>query len=186
MKLTVAGNAVTELILTSLEVKQFADKHHVTSKRDSCGERIIPGSVGHIYGNGDGRFGVLLQCKSKTQWTFAKKKLREAGFTISQNAETEGTALFDPNDKKQVRLALKLARVPRQRNLTEEQRQAASERMKKARDVKKLLLKTRDFERKATDDANVTPEGHENELPPESPSFPTMGVRENASVRIEG
>src|SRR5579885_765696 len=69
----------------SFLVKQFAEKHNVKTKQDDCGDTIISGSAGHIFDNHDGRFGVLVECQSQKQWTHAKKKLIDAGFSISQN-----------------------------------------------------------------------------------------------------
>jgi hypothetical protein len=42
------------------------------------------------------------------KWTNAKKKLLAAGFTVRQNGDTEGTALFNPEDKSQARFAFKI------------------------------------------------------------------------------
>jgi len=79
----------------------------------------------HIYDHGDGKlFGLLLLLRTKQQWTYAKKQLVAAGFIIKQNAETEGTALFNPEDAAQVRLAFKLARINPKRVMSEAQRLA--------------------------------------------------------------
>src|SRR5437879_12656148 len=103
-----------------MTVEQFAQTYHGRTRRDECGETIIPGKlwkaqpkVGRMYGHqiyehGDGRFGVLLMFDTPGKWTNAKKKLRAAGCTVRQNGETEGTALFDPEDKTQARFALKI------------------------------------------------------------------------------
>ncbi len=42
----------------------------------------------------------------------------EAGLVIRQNAHTEGTALFNPGDRNQVRLVLKLAGIKTRRTAT--------------------------------------------------------------------
>lgn len=120
-----------------MDLRTFAEKHRVKTRRDSCGEDIITGSripkdmpkrveyACHVYDHGDGqRFGLLLLLKTKQQWTHAKKQLVASGFTIKQNAETEGTALFNPQDPAQVRLAFKLARINPKRVMSEAQRLA--------------------------------------------------------------
>jgi hypothetical protein len=120
-----------------VDIKAFAEKHRVRTRRDSCGEDIITGSrkpkdmpkrveyACHIYDHGDGKlFGLLLLLRTKQQWTYAKKQLVAAGFIIKQNAETEGTALFNPEDAAQVRLAFKLARINPKRVMSEAQRLA--------------------------------------------------------------
>jgi hypothetical protein len=114
----------------------FATAHRVNAKRDDCNEAIIPGTAGHVYDQGEGRFGVLLIFESKRQWTNSKRKLSAAGFTIRQDGDTEGTAIFDPADRKQCRLALRIAGVKRQRVLTDEQRQAAAARLATYRAVR--------------------------------------------------
>lgn len=159
-----------ELIPPSPEVKQFAERHHVRTKRDTSGELLIPGSSGHIYDHEEGRkFGVLLTFPTKTAWTFAKKKLVKAGFEIKQNADCEGTALFDPSNREQVKLAMKLAGVPRRRNLTNAQRKAASERMKTLRTMQNSLLKTPTFaaknDRLPGDDPGVSDLPEEAQMP---------------------
>jgi hypothetical protein len=120
-----------------VDIKEFAEKYHVRTRRDSCGEDIVTGSrvpkdmpkrveyACHVYDHGDGQqFGLLLLLKTKQQWTHAKKQLVDAGFTIKQNAETEGTALFNPEDPAQVKLAFKLARINPKRVMSEAQRLA--------------------------------------------------------------
>lgn len=112
-----------ELIPPSAEVKQFADTYRVRARRDECGELILPGRVGHVYEHGPGRFGVYLSCASARAWSAAKRALTGEGFTIRQNGDMEGTALFDPANAQQARLALDIARIRKRRVLTPEQRQ---------------------------------------------------------------
>jgi hypothetical protein len=119
-----------DLIPPSPEVKRFANDHQVRAKRDECGELIIPGRVGHVYEHGASRyFGILLMLDTRQQWTWAKKKLVSAGFTIRQDGDTEGSALFDPENAAQVAVALELARIKRRRVMSQEQRIAAAERL---------------------------------------------------------
>jgi hypothetical protein len=47
---------------------------------------------------------------SKRQWRDAKRRLEAVGCVIQQEAETEGTATFDPANSTQAELALKLIR----------------------------------------------------------------------------
>jgi hypothetical protein len=128
-------------------IKSFAEIYRVRAKQDDCGELIIPGSLlgasgrsdysSHIYDHGDGnRFGVLLTFQSKRGWHFAKRRLLAAGFTLEQDGDTEGTALFDPHNDLQARLAFKLARVRAIRTLSLEQRQKMADRMRYARRFK--------------------------------------------------
>jgi lipase chaperone LimK len=79
-------------------------------------------------------FGVLLMLDTNRQWNNAKRKLEAAGFRVYQNAECEGTALFDADNSDQAKLAIKLARIKQRRKLTPEQRKAAASRLNIARE----------------------------------------------------
>jgi hypothetical protein len=119
-----------ELIQQSAEVKHFADTHRVRARRDECGELILPGRIGHVYEHGTSRFGVYLNCATKRAWSSAKRTLTAAGFTIRQNGDMEGTALFDPANEEQARLAVEIARIRKRRVVTPEQRKRMAERMR--------------------------------------------------------
>jgi len=156
-------NAPAVPAVTPQSIKEFAEKYRVRTKRDSCGEDIITGKrvpkdmpkrveyACHVYDHGDGRFGLLLLLKTKRAWNNAKKELTAAGFTIKQNGDTEGTALFNPEDQTQAGLAFKLARIRARREMTPEARAAASERLRLARltPVKQGVSSARNDERPA-------------------------------------
>jgi hypothetical protein len=118
-----------ERIPPSPEIKQFAETYRVLTRRDDCGELIVPGRMGHVYEHCPGRFGVYVECATKRAWSAAKRTLMAAGFTVRQNGDTEGTAVFDPANGQQARLALETVRVRKRRALTHEQRQAMAERL---------------------------------------------------------
>jgi hypothetical protein len=118
---------VTENIAVNTEVKQFADTYRVRARRDECGELILPGRIGHVYEHGAGKFGLYLSCATPRSWSSAKRTLIAGGFTIRQNGDMEGTALFDPDNEQQARLALEIARVRKRRVVTAEQRQRMAE-----------------------------------------------------------
>jgi hypothetical protein len=91
---------------------------------------IVPGRLGHIYEHGIGRFGVYLSCATERRWSSAKRTLTAAGFAIRQNGDIEGTALFDPANEQQARLALDIARIRKRRIVTDAQRQAIADRFR--------------------------------------------------------
>jgi len=135
-----------------MDIKEFGEKYRVKTRRDNCGEDIVTGSripkdmpkqveyACHVYNHADGkRLGLLLLLKTKQQWTHAKKRLVAAGFTIKQNGETEGTALFNPEDAGQVRLAFKLARIRVRRELSPERRQALAAQLGASRQALNLV-----------------------------------------------
>ncbi len=141
-----------------MDIAQFAETYRVRTRRDECGETIVCGKLwkaqpkphrmyGHqIYDHGEGRFGLILMFAvddgkeiggsgKSARWNNAKKKLLAAGFTLKQDGDAEGVCLFDPNNKAQSALALKLARVRFRRTveMTPEQRKAVAERFAAAR-----------------------------------------------------
>lgn len=106
----------------SLTIEQFAGAYKVKTGRDECGDVVIPGRKlsaqrgSHIFdGYVDGRLGVCLMLGSPRKWTTARRKLLAAGFTIKQDGQTEGIATFDPAERTQSRLAIKLAGVKTRR-----------------------------------------------------------------------
>jgi hypothetical protein len=109
-------------------IQQFADKYHVKVRRDSCGDIIIAGFQtakdmpkqseyrNHIFdGFNDGRFGVSLMFLSRRRWTLVKRRLLSAGFTIKQDGDTEGTALFDPTNDRQAQFAMTICQINKRR-----------------------------------------------------------------------
>jgi hypothetical protein len=123
-----------------MDLKTFAEKYRVHTRIDSCGDTIIPGKQfckdmpttrqvngrpepiveyrSHIYdGFADGRLGLCLLLATIRRWTHARKTLEAAGFTIKQNGDQEGCALFDPDNPIQARLALKLAGIKTRRHI---------------------------------------------------------------------
>lgn len=124
---------------------RFAQTHRVRTRRDGYGESIIPGKLrpkdmpvrteytSHLYEHGDGRLGLLLMFESKRRWGYTKRKLIAAGFEIRQDGHCEGTALFDPANASQTRLALELARIRPRRVLTQAHRQTLLSRLASAR-----------------------------------------------------
>ncbi len=121
---------------SSQAVQEFAASHRVRTKRDECGELIIPGKAGQVYEYGPAVFGVLLMLGTARQWNGARRRLEAAGFRTYQCGDCEGAALFDADNREQAKLALKLARVKQRRKLTPEQRQAAASRLNIARESK--------------------------------------------------
>ena len=107
-----------------MEVSQFAERNHLKLRHDSCGDAIIPGKPhkatrqedrNHIYDNGDGRFGVFLTFPTVRGWNTRREAAIAAGFTLNQNAQTEGTMLFNPDNDVQAQLAIRLAGIKKVR-----------------------------------------------------------------------
>lgn len=131
-----------------MTIEQFAQKYHARTRTED-GETFVPGTqwdtehYGHqIYEHRDDRLALLLMFPveghvdggpgKSAKWVNAKKKLINAGFTIKQDGDAEGVALFDPEDKAQAKLALKLAGV-RTRQLSPERKAALAAQLAGAR-----------------------------------------------------
>jgi hypothetical protein len=136
-----------------MTIEHFAEKYHARTRTED-GETFIPGTQwdaehsttnGHqVYEYGDGRLALLLMFPvdaeaheiggsgKSAKWVHARKKLIEAGLTIKQNGDAEGVALFNPEDKAQAKLALKMAGV-RTRQLSPERKAALATQLAAAR-----------------------------------------------------
>jgi len=116
-----------------MRLDDFAAKHRLRVRRAEDGEQIIPGKFGHLYLHDDFSLGLLFMPDSPRRWSHARRKLEATGFTIWQDGDDEGSALFDPSDAAQASLALKVAGVKRKRTLTPEQRAAKTAILEKVR-----------------------------------------------------
>jgi len=123
-----------------MNVTQFAEQYRLKVRRDDCGEKIISGKAGHIYENGDDRFGVCLMFKSARKWMSVQRRLMAAGFTLGQDGDTEGTLLFDPDHPAQVTAAICESRIRHRRVLSEDARVAFSDRLNRKTSPEKRPL----------------------------------------------
>ena len=115
-----------------MDLREFASKLRLKSMRDECGDVIIPGKYGQIYEWGPESFGCLVMAKSSRYWNAAREKLMAAGFRSLQNGDIEGTLLFNPQDFGQAGLAIKAVGAKRKRNLTEAQKAALVQRLRRS------------------------------------------------------
>jgi len=126
-----------------MTIEKFAEKYQSRTRKDECGDTYIPGTpwpeehYGHqIYEHSE-RFALLLMFpvdggSKSAKWVHARKKLLNSGFTIKQDSDGEGVALFDPEHKIHARLALKLAGI-RTRQLIPERKAALTAQLAAAR-----------------------------------------------------
>jgi len=118
-------------------IEKFADTHRLRVCGDECGDTVVPGRKRHqIFDNCDGRLGVLLMFDCSKEWNKHRKFLTAAGFELRQDAHTEGTALFNPGDQAQSKLAIKMTGVRAKVVLTPEQAKARSARLEAYRSGK--------------------------------------------------
>jgi len=116
-------------------IRSFAEKYRLYTKLDTDGTTIVAGKLGHIYEHSETQLGLLFMPTTPRArlWSATKAKGTAAGMLLRQNAEGEGTMLFDSNSPEQAPLAVTLVRARPKRVLTEEQRSALSERLSNAR-----------------------------------------------------
>ena len=116
-------------------LQTYTQKYHLRIKRDVDGTDIVAGKLGHIYEHSDSQLGLLFMPSAPRArlWSLAKAKGIAVGMTVRQNADSEGTLLFDAADPAQARLAISLVRARPKRILTEEQRSALAARLAVAR-----------------------------------------------------
>lgn len=88
-----------------MDIQTFAEQHRLTTRKDSCGELIIPGkprnvkpleSRCHIFEHSEGTLGLYLGVASVGKWNNRRKAALASGFTLSQDGDTEGIVLFNP------------------------------------------------------------------------------------------
>ena len=116
-----------------MKLEDFATKYRLRVKRAEDGDHVIAGKLGHIYQHDAETLGLMFMPNSPRLWPHAKRKLEDAGFTIWQNGDDEGSALFDPTNTVQARLALKVVGAKRKRTPTAEDRAAKIAILERAR-----------------------------------------------------
>jgi hypothetical protein len=109
----------------------FAEQHKLKAKKDDCGTAIIPGKHGELYQYNDTELGVMFMpphteaepwgrwCP-KT-WGNFKRTASAAGMTLLQDGDSEGCLSFDPNNREQAKLAIRIAKVRPKRQRSPEQ-----------------------------------------------------------------
>jgi hypothetical protein len=116
-----------------MSIQEFAKKYHLRTKFDACGEVITPCKRGQIYDCGGQRLAVLVEGVSTRVWHSVLKTLLAAGFELRQNGDCEGSLSFDPEDRKQAKLAIKVMGAYKRKQLTEDQKGKLTERLRIAR-----------------------------------------------------
>lgn len=122
----------------------LAEGYRLRVTRISCGTpklalslHEIVGRTGTIAGQWQGRGVVIIQRPTAKTWNFVRRTLERAGLEIHQDGDTEGSMLFDPSDKRQVRAAIKAAGIRQRRELSPEERERLVARLQKGRNSQK-------------------------------------------------
>ena len=101
-------------------LQTFSQTHRLKTRVDADSTLIIPGKFGHIYQYDDHRLAVIVMPFPSRHhyWGVIHKKLMKLGFTVVQNGDCEGAAIFDPTDQEQARAAIRAAGISRKRRLS--------------------------------------------------------------------
>lgn len=103
-----------------MTIEEFASLYRLRRRKDSCGEQIIPGKLGHIFDHGAGKFGIVLEDTSsgpsRARVLLSRRRAAlKAGFSLTQQGDCESVLLFDPFDTAQARKAIRLVRARKKR-----------------------------------------------------------------------
>ena len=117
---------------TKKRYREFCKKFNVRYKLDDCGDPISPSSK-RKYGDhmfwmdSSDEVGVYIERETPKKYNFLRRKLVTAGCRVMQDGDIEGTLAIDYKN------AAKIAKIigSTKREVTEEQRRAAKERMQK-------------------------------------------------------
>ena len=120
-----------------MKLEDFAAKYRLKVRREEDGEPIISGKFGRLYQHDAETLGLFFMPDRPRRWSHARRKLEAAGLTIWQDGDDEGSALFDPANTVQARLALKVVRAKPRRTLSAAQLEA----LEKARKSRRIAPK---------------------------------------------
>jgi len=103
-------------------LQQFADKHHLTTRRSEDGTGVISSDLGHLYEYSDNELAVMfIPAEPQPRaWSSVKRKCLACGMTPRQIGDCEGAFSFDPADPRQVKTALNVIKVRRKKRISEE------------------------------------------------------------------
>jgi hypothetical protein len=133
-----------------MTIHDFATKYRLKVRQDKDdGTDIIPGRPGfsHIYEYSDDELGVVfLPYKTVAEperprlWNSHARKALDAGMTMRQNGDTEGTFSFNAENQEQAKLAIHIAGIKAKRRVSPEQRARTTEILAAARQRRQAAL----------------------------------------------
>lgn len=108
-------------------IHAFAKQNRLRTCRETDRTTVIHGKAGcQLYEYSDSELGLMILSDGKDtrtrRWTGIRKKCLAAGMTLRQNAEDEGAFSFDPNNRQQSRLAIKVTGARPKRQISPERR----------------------------------------------------------------
>jgi hypothetical protein len=109
-------------------IHAFVQQNRLLVSRDAHDKTaIIRGRAGcHLYEYSDSELGLMVLSDAKDahprRWAGIRKKCLEVGMTLRQNGDDEGAFSFNPNNRQQARLAIKVTGASPKRQLSPEHR----------------------------------------------------------------
>jgi hypothetical protein len=115
-----------------MTITDFATQHRLKTKHDKGDDTtIIPGKAGQLYEYSDEEFAVMYilpatkPARPRVWEQDVRPVRRAAGMVLRQKGDAEGALSFNPENREQVKLAIKLAGVKRKRQMSEKQKAVA-------------------------------------------------------------
>ncbi|HLZ40611.1 MAG TPA: hypothetical protein VKQ11_06610 [Candidatus Sulfotelmatobacter sp.] len=103
------------------ELRNFAENYKLYLRRDECGDPVINGSRGNLYEDGQTLCLMIISDEPQVRyWNIVREKCLRAGMTLRQNGDGEGSFSFDPENKEQARLAIRLTGVRPKKQISED------------------------------------------------------------------
>jgi hypothetical protein len=108
-------------------IHMFAQQNRLPTSRETDGTAVIHGRAGcHLYEYSDSELGLMILSDAEDarprRWAGIRKKCLEAGMTLRQNGDDEGALSFEPANRQQARLAIKITGARPKRQLSPEHR----------------------------------------------------------------
>lgn len=107
-----------------MKIHDFVERYRLRVKRAEDGELIVPAKLGHLYSHDPDRgiFGLVLEAPDDdfsldNTLRARKRKAEKEGLQVHQEGDFEAILLFDANDSKKARLAIRLVRARRKRKV---------------------------------------------------------------------
>jgi hypothetical protein len=106
-------------------IHAFAEQNRLRTCRETDGTTVIRGQAGcHLYEYSDSELGLMILSDEEDtrtrRWTGIRKKCLAMGMTLRQNGEDEGALSFNPANRQQSRLAIRVTGVRPKRQLSPE------------------------------------------------------------------
>jgi hypothetical protein len=121
--------SVARQVVTERSIRNLANRYRLKWELEKpvLATEIIVGRAGQIYDHGDGLLAVMFlpakEAWMPRKWGNVRRDCIAAGMTLLQDGDAEGSLSFDPSNREQAKLAIKVAEIKARRRLSDEQRE---------------------------------------------------------------